>query len=746
MHKSKTVVRIFSCFLILSILLICYSSQKCWASGQDLYVDDDQRYPDEADGSLYNPFFSIQDAINAAQNGDTIKILPGNYYGDLVIDKSVSITTEDIEDTFITSSEKKSYMIDITADSVSLQGLTIYDTTTTAHRKAVIHISSDADGVSIIDSLINHSRNGYGLDIDGPTIDTIIRNNTFNDTRGINLENSATVSIYRNFISNCSSFPALKLVTSDRNHIGENYFENNIYNIYLSQSNNNNILNNTIVRSSNGGIVLNGGIKNDILNNTISDNNNFGIELGSSDGIVFGNKICNNFIGISIGGIGYNISDNQIYNCAQYGIYAKSGSSDNIIFNNSFTQKVSYHALEEGSNQWYSGNIGNYWDDFYGPNPNNMNNTVVYNNVIVPEVYKYKRGGVTDNYPKGIYQRQPEIFVDTAGKTSPSPYNLAEGVDRSPILSVVVTDPDPAPYKSRLNVNFYYLLNSSSHLIGGKNNIESGSAASISFSSTIGGKNAVYSYKGLGYGYIGVWYVDVEDSYSRITSPIWIFSTAEPPVNNTKPIINIKAQENYLVGDEVHAQINDNIRFDASGCYDPDGEIVFYRWNFGDGISVINEISPTHTYLSSGNYEVNLAVIDDDGSSNTSDITVVIGGSTNRAPEANINGPYNGYAGDSIKFSSSGSSDPDFGDSISNYYWIFGDGGTSIEQDPTYSYSTAGNYTVTLTVTDKNGETGTDTTYALINTKLTEESPGYEIILAFISILLVSIILKKRKR
>jgi hypothetical protein len=44
------------------------------------------------------------------------------------------------------------------------------------------------------------------------------------------------------------------------------------------------------------------------------------------------------------------------------------------------------------------------------------------------------------------------------------------------------------------------------------------------------------------------------------------------------------------------------------------------------------------------------------------------------------------------------STDPD-GD-VAAWYWDFGDGGTSTEQNPTHSYGTTGTYTVTFTVTD----------------------------------------------
>ena len=98
MHKIKALVSIIALSLIVSVFVINVYSDNSKASGRDLYVDDDQNYPDEADGSLYNPYKTIQDAIDNAENGDTIKVLKGRYNGDLVIDKSITIITESIED------------------------------------------------------------------------------------------------------------------------------------------------------------------------------------------------------------------------------------------------------------------------------------------------------------------------------------------------------------------------------------------------------------------------------------------------------------------------------------------------------------------------------------------------------------------------------------------------------------------------------------------------------------------------
>ncbi|WP_234370573.1 carbohydrate-binding protein, partial [Streptomyces luridiscabiei] len=58
-----------------------------------------------------------------------------------------------------------------------------------------------------------------------------------------------------------------------------------------------------------------------------------------------------------------------------------------------------------------------------------------------------------------------------------------------------------------------------------------------------------------------------------------------------------------------------------------------------------------------------------------------------------------------VSFSSAGSNDPEGGNLT--YAWDFGDGATSTDPDPGHTYTTAGTYNPTLTVTDPEGLTGT---------------------------------------
>jgi len=84
----------------------------------------------------------------------------------------------------------------------------------------------------------------------------------------------------------------------------------------------------------------------------------------------------------------------------------------------------------------------------------------------------------------------------------------------------------------------------------------------------------------------------------------------------------------------------------------------------------------------------------------------------NNDPVAEANGPYSADIGTPVSFSSSGSSDSD--GIIQTYLWSFGDGGTSTQANPIHTYADAGSYTVSLTVTDDLGATGSDTSTAVI--------------------------------
>jgi PKD repeat protein len=52
------------------------------------------------------------------------------------------------------------------------------------------------------------------------------------------------------------------------------------------------------------------------------------------------------------------------------------------------------------------------------------------------------------------------------------------------------------------------------------------------------------------------------------------------------------------------------VAFDASQSFDPEGDALTYSWNFGDGSTSVEEVSPTHEYLIPNAYTARLTVFD----------------------------------------------------------------------------------------------------------------------------------------
>jgi len=221
----------------------------------------------------------------------------------------------------------------------------------------------------------------------------------------------------------------------------------------------------------------------------------------------------------------------------------------------------------------------------------------------------------------------------------------------------------------------------------------------------------------------------------------------------TVPPLGLKAPIASFTSSPSSPEVGQTVSFDASGSNDPDGTIVGYEWNFGDGSTGTGETA-SHAYSSAGTYTVEFAVTDNDGLTDvaTKSITVTPLISPTQSPVASFtHSPLSPEEGESVSFDASGSSDPD--GTIVNYIWDFGDGNTGAGKTATHSYDSEGTYTVTLTVED-NDENTADTTRTIKVTEVPgpDEAEGFPywilipiIVAIVIAALVIWYFLKKKK-
>ncbi len=143
------------------------------------------------------------------------------------------------------------------------------------------------------------------------------------------------------------------------------------------------------------------------------------------------------------------------------------------------------------------------------------------------------------------------------------------------------------------------------------------------------------------------------------------------------------------------------------------GEPTSWEWDFGDGSSSVDQ-NPTHVYSTAGTFSVSLTVTGG-GNSDTEVKSDAITLTSPPPPTAAF--AVSATSGDaplSVSFTDQSTGEP------TSWQWNFGDGNGSADQNPSHTYQSAGEYTVSLTATNDNGsttETKTDLISVTVPTK-----------------------------
>ncbi len=125
------------------------------------------------------------------------------------------------------------------------------------------------------------------------------------------------------------------------------------------------------------------------------------------------------------------------------------------------------------------------------------------------------------------------------------------------------------------------------------------------------------------------------------------------------------------------------------------GTISLWDWDFGDG-GTSTEQNPTYVFTTAGEWNVKLVVENSQGISDSTTAVVTV----NQPNPPTVDFTSDVTEGDTpLTVQYTDLSDQGDGELLS-WEWDFGDGGSSTEQLPVYTYEESGEFTVSLTVTD----------------------------------------------
>jgi parallel beta-helix repeat protein len=359
-------------------------------------------------GSGTGNFTNIQEAIDNASNGDTVFVFNGTYFGYININKSIDIIGEDKNTTFIIG--YVAYTISILSDWVNISGFTIQ----------------------------NGERYGEGVRIDSNYNNFL---NNIIDTPNDNIR----ISGIGNTIS-ANSFSSDSIILSgDSNIITNNIITNDYHGIYLTDSSDNIILNNSFYNS---GLFISEDSEffNTVMNNTVNDksleyifnesdlilnndagqiilvnctnitvqdqvilNTTAGIQLwGSNSCIISGNTISENHYGLCIYGSKNIINDNNVTKNTYDGIcfFGNNNTlSKNIISNNDNGIYLYYSDYNTIKNNNFTNNNYNIQLD-YGSDFNKIINNIIKNSQYAISISSFNNTIFRNNFSendKGIY-------------------------------------------------------------------------------------------------------------------------------------------------------------------------------------------------------------------------------------------------------------------------------------------------------------------------------------------------------
>jgi len=228
-------------------------------------------------GSGDEDFSSIQAAVDAAWEGDTLLVSPGTYTENVQVNKSVSIISSsgNPEDTIVRGASPDEHVFNVTADFVSISGFTVSGA---SGENSGVYIEGNVvgvylEGVSGCDLSGNVlSGNYFGAWLSESENCSISGNSVTGGEFGLWLEGSCNNTAAGNSISSVSTC-GLWLSEASGNEIFENELQNNSYGItVLDMSIGNELQNNTISESDYYGLWLSGSGANVLRNNSMQAN------------------------------------------------------------------------------------------------------------------------------------------------------------------------------------------------------------------------------------------------------------------------------------------------------------------------------------------------------------------------------------------------------------------------------------------------------------------------------------------
>lgn len=688
--KKVIIILIISAFFLHTSFIFQHKSSYVRADSTlpKYFVDDD--FNSSTPGWGNDHFDRIQAAIDKSSIGDRIIVYEGTYEENIVINKAISLFGEDVDKVIIDGGGEGSVVL-IDSSNVDFSTFTIQNSGTNS-TDAGIKMTLSSKNCQIVENKITDCV--YGLYVDRCD-NTLFAQNYIYETRNATffISSDENTIEYNHVYDNEMHGIFLNRTCAD-NLIQQNtVYDNRWYGIYLNdECRDNTVSENIIYDNENTGVRIEDSVRNTLVSdNEVFKNNNYGIFVVGSQTEVIENKVTNNekhgiFLfaddstvvsknnasentldGIRLQNSTSNtIKSNIVTNNKRYGIYVNYYCLNNQIYDNYF-ESNELHAKDispdSSDNKWFheifinESNIiygpvisGNFWDDYTGTDEDRDG--------FGETPYLIDGGNKQDNRP--LVHRRP---LASAG----GPYSA------SVFEQVIFDASESSDIDKDMNLSYTWEFEDGHRSTGESVKHHFDQPGNYSVKVT-----AENEYGG----------TDSDVTFVIVTPddlpPSIHINTHELVVSDSSTLFTIKAHitDNVAIKNVTMSYWSDNISNTQTAEMNKRGNDIYEK-------TVIFPKSVPAVYC---------VVTAIDISDNIIDTT---------HPFAKIDCETDVNVSQTIQFDASDSFDLD--GEITSYEWDFGDGITKKGKTASHQFTADGSYTVQLTITDDEGNTGVNT-------------------------------------
>ena len=334
---------------------------------------------------------NLQKFLDASQDGDTLTLTPGQYFGNFVITKQITLRGEKGS---IIDAQGNGHALVLKNTHITIDNLTIVnwgDDLTEQNSGIYSHekvANKKADGLVISNNTL--SGDGFGIWLNQVTNAKVFNNTVEGNLilrsadrgNGIQIANVTHSHVFNN--ETHKTRDGIYVISSQNNLIEENTMHHLRYGIHYMYSYDNTVKNNTAY-STRAGYALMSSRRLTITGNKTTDSEDYGFLLNFVTQSTFTNNHVKNVWtkpenkvlgrhgkGLFVYNSGYNTLENNIIDTAEIGIHLTAGSEHIKIFGNSFINnptQVKY--VSNKKQEWSKDGRGNYWSNYLGWDMNN---------------------------------------------------------------------------------------------------------------------------------------------------------------------------------------------------------------------------------------------------------------------------------------------------------------------------------------------------------------------------------------